>query len=124
MILELHLQLTHKTGFPCLGRLLIFPDNTWDEMPTWSQDGQHIAFVPDRNGSFDMYTTGLEGEDVTRVRTPHGDVLYPDWSSNGNSIVFCLGDGTNMQIYNVNVNGSELEQLTSSTSASCFPVWR
>jgi hypothetical protein len=97
---------------------------SFESSPAWSQDGQHIAFVSDRNGSFDLYTMDLEGEDVTRVRTPRGDVFYPDWSPSGNSIAFCLDDGTNVQIYKVNVDGSELEQLTSSTSASCFPVWR
>jgi TolB protein len=97
---------------------------SFETSPAWSQDGQHIAFVSDSNGSFDLYTMDLENEDVTRVRTPRGDVFYPNWSPNGNSIAFCLDDGTNVQIYKVNLDGSELEQLTSSTSASCFPVWR
>lgn len=54
-------------GFTCLGRLLIFSDNTWDEIPTWSPNGEWIAFTSSRGGDADIFVTDVDGSNIRQL---------------------------------------------------------
>jgi TolB protein len=51
-----------------------------DSTPTWSPNGQQIAFTSDRSGSNQLYLISADGGPVTRLPTGGGKVDRPTWS--------------------------------------------
>ena len=50
-----------------------------DRSPTWSPDGQKIAFASDRDGNVEIYVMNADGTGQTNL-TNNGDIdLWPDW---------------------------------------------
>jgi Tol biopolymer transport system component len=57
--------------------------------PTWSPDGQRIAFVTRRNGPAEIFTMRADGSDQTvLVSMPRGGAIDPRWSPDGTRIAF------------------------------------
>jgi WD40 repeat protein/hemolysin type calcium-binding protein len=55
--------------------------------PTWSPDGQTIAFETNRDRDFEIYSVRLDGSDVRNLtHAPQGDDRMPAW--HGNTIAF------------------------------------
>ena len=50
-----------------------------NEHPTWSPDGNLIAFASDRNGSYQIYIMRRDGSNVTQI-TKQGENTSPTWS--------------------------------------------
>lgn len=51
-----------------------------DSAPTWSPNGQHIAFTSDRSGTNQLYIMSADGGPATRLPTGTGKVDRPTWS--------------------------------------------
>ncbi|MDQ5842957.1 MAG: translocation protein TolB, partial [Thermoproteota archaeon] len=52
-----------------------------DFNPSWSPDGEKIAFSSDRdNGNFDIYTMNADGSGLTRLTDDPADDFNPSWS--------------------------------------------
>jgi len=51
--------------FPDVRRLTINGAN--DGLPAWSPDGQHIAFLSDRDGVWALYLMRPDGSEQTKV---------------------------------------------------------
>jgi TolB protein len=57
--------------------------------PTWSPDGEQIAFVSARNGSTELFVMKADGTEPRRLLgMAQGSVLAPRWSPDGERIVF------------------------------------
>jgi Tol biopolymer transport system component len=54
-----------------------------DQQPAWSPDGQSLAFVSDRNGDFDLYLIGAEGQGERLLLDRAGNEYEPCWSPDG-----------------------------------------
>lgn len=50
-----------------------------DYQPTWSPDGQQIAFVSLRDGNKELYTIRTDGSGLTRITNTVGDETEPTW---------------------------------------------
>jgi len=50
-----------------------------NEHPTWSPDGNLIAFSSNRSGSYQIYIMRMDGSNVTRI-TNSGENTAPTWS--------------------------------------------
>jgi len=48
--------------------------------PTWSPDGQKIAFISDRDGSSEVYVMNADGSEPTRLTNNTEAESYPVWS--------------------------------------------
>jgi TolB protein len=56
--------------------------------PTWSPDGNQIAYVSDRSGSDEVYTMDPEGGTQRRLTTNAADELRPAWSPDGGRLAY------------------------------------
>jgi TolB protein len=60
-----------------------------DFNPSWSPDGERIAFASDRdNGNFDIYIMNADGSGLTRLTDDPADDFNPSWSPDGEKIAF------------------------------------
>ncbi len=70
-----------------------------DFLPSWSPDGQEIAFYSFRHGSRDLYVMTAEGGSQQRVTDDPAHERYPDWSPDGNQLVFYSDETGRQEIY-------------------------
>lgn len=96
--------------------------------PTWSPDGERIAFAGSPGGPFGIYVFDVATGDVQLVPgTDEIDVGDPTWSPDGTWIAFEAWDGTRPErwdIYSIRLNGSELTNLTNTPDESeTWPAW-
>lgn len=69
-IIKLNLETVQET------ELTGFENIYWH--PTWSPDGQHIAFISNRDGDFKIYRANADGTNIEAVRSQLVDHLA--WS--------------------------------------------
>jgi len=60
----------------------------FSEWPTWSPDGNTIAFASNRGGNFEIYVRRVEGGQEIDVTNDSAQNIQPDFSPDGNKIVF------------------------------------
>lgn len=107
-----------------------------DAHPTWSPDGQNIAFVSDRAGTYDIYVMDAEGNDPVRLTPirglPHGRRdrwqnlgrdLHPSWYPDGRKIVFTSNRDGNYEIYIMDADGGNPTNLTQNGAKDEMPAW-
>ena len=86
--------------------------------PSFSPDGEHLAFVSDLNGVPQVWTVPTKGGFPTLVTALEDQVGAVLWSPAGDRLVFSLapGGGLNQQIYQIRADGSELRRITAGGS--------
>ncbi len=72
---------------------VITDDTGFDWGPTWSPDGEQIAFVSDRDGDLDIYTMDPDGQNVRQLTDMNSNDVAPDWSPDGTQIAFGSNPG-------------------------------
>lgn len=100
-----------------------------DSAPTWSPDGQQLAFVSDRDGHTRIYmmngdgsaqrcltcNQGSESENMSQDRADSA----PDWSPDGERIAFVSSRSGVREIYTIRINGTGTVRLREGMS----PAW-
>src|SRR5687767_4885353 len=107
------------------GRLTDSP--SLDEYPTWSPDGEQIAFMSHRDGNWEIYVMNADGSDSRRLTdNPQGD-NSPAWSPDGSWIAYSsdliVAREVNSEIYVVKPDGSDATALTDNPGGDEFPTW-
>lgn len=88
------------------------PEETINPYLSWSPDGQHIAFVSNREGKFATYTLRVDAKNtlrtVKRVTQHEYSDLQADWSPGGKHIaVTALAHGQETWVFTVPIKGGE-----------------
>jgi serine/threonine protein kinase/Tol biopolymer transport system component len=92
--------------------------------PQYSADGQHIAFVSDRSGSFEIWSCNSDGTNPVQLTFFRGpQVGCPRWSPDGRFILFDSREKGNGNIYAMTANGGTPRQLTSGKFENNVPSW-
>jgi len=109
----------------CLQRLTVgrFSDNL---SPTYSPDGQRIAFVSTRPGLPQIYVMAADGTDQ-QLFAPFdygvtGSSNAPEWSPDGQSVAFHRDVGGTLQVFVLDVRSRTVRQLTS-VGRNEDPTW-
>jgi TolB protein len=63
-------------------------DAWFDGWPSWSPDGQWIAFSSNRTDVYQIYVMRADGSDVRRVSRSDYVEVRPQWTPDGRSLVF------------------------------------
>jgi Tol biopolymer transport system component len=101
-----------------------------DVEPSWSPDGEKIAFTSYRDGDAEIYVMNADGSDVTRLTdNDDADDIHPTWSPDGEKIAFSSDrddeeTGRNDIFVMDATDGSDVTRLTDNDDADdIHPTW-
>lgn len=99
-----------------------------DDLPSWSPNGQQIAFVSKRDDKAAVYLMDNEGKQVVKLPSPSGRVIgEPTWSPDGLQICFSAKNPSRpdqyTDLYLVDLSSRELHSLTEFSGAEWIPRW-
>ncbi len=104
-------------------------DSYHDQNPSWSPDGDYIAFETTRNGSADIFTLEFASPNTVNNRT--GSITLfatrPNWSPDSTQIAFQSKNDNAAgpeNIWRVNASGTPaFVQVTNAASDDLSPAW-
>jgi Tol biopolymer transport system component len=70
--------------------------------PVWSPDGSRLAFVSNRDGTYEIYVMESDGSNQTRATFSAAGVfgaMWPAWTPDGSKIVYASDETGNFEIY-------------------------
>ena len=91
--------------------------------PAATEAADRIAFVSDREGSWDIYVMNADGSGVTRLTDDTSWDQWPSWSPDGMRIAFHSNRDESWDIYAMNADGSDVTRLTDDTADDLGPSW-
>ncbi len=91
--------------------------------PTWSPDGNRLAYVSFENKKPVVYVQDLSSNQRTAVASFKGSNSAPAWSPDGQKLAIALSREGITQIFQINANGSDLRRLTSSSAIDTEPCF-
>jgi TolB protein len=94
------------------------------DSPSWSPDGQMLAFVGFRAGRpGDIYVIRRNGKGERRVTTTSSHEDTPRWSHDGRKLAFVRHVGLVRHLFVMNADGTGQRQLTFGSEPSFAPTW-
>lgn len=117
---------------------LYFLRSPKDGSPSWSPDGNQIAFDSGRDNEMmnylnhDIYIMNVNGLNVHRLTISGDDEAGPRWSPNGKLIAYIreqyvsaqgFKENPNWDIYIMKPDGSQQVQLTNGPANELEPAW-
>ena len=96
---------------------------TNDGWPTWSPDGQRIAFESDRSGNWDIWVVNVDGTGLARLTHDPSDDRFPSWSPDGEKIAFTSRRSGNFDVWLMNADGSKPLNLTRMPGRDRYAMW-
>ncbi|MFH0908252.1 MAG: MBG domain-containing protein [bacterium] len=96
--------------------------------PTWSPDGQRVAFMSERSGHEDIWV--MDADDYAELRDTARQVTtnaagdhHPAWSPVDDRIAFVSERDGRSHVYTIDPGGSNLLQLTAGEYDDAHPTW-
>lgn len=100
------------------------PSTKMDFHPDLSADGERVAFVSTRSGSYEVWVCGADGSNPFRV-TSFGDrvLMLPHWSPDGETIAVTVLEGGRCNMYAVDVASRQASPLTRGEPLTAAVGW-
>ncbi|MGH9647595.1 MAG: translocation protein TolB, partial [Bryobacteraceae bacterium] len=93
--------------------------------PSWSPDGQHIAFAWTRGfdpGNYNIFVMDIASRDLIQLTHGEGRNENPSWAPDGVHLVYSSKRARQTQLWTMLADGSSPRQLTT-TGNNQNPVW-
>jgi Tol biopolymer transport system component len=84
-----------------------------DRSPDFSPNGSRLAYMSAANGSWNIYTVGVNGGTPQQVTTTPGNHGLPRWSPDGSQIAYVSDSGGSWAIYVINAGGGTPTRVTA-----------
>lgn len=91
--------------------------------PSWSPDGQKIAYVSFEGGRPAIYSQHLATGRRERITSFRGINGAPDWSPDGSKLAFVLSRDGNPEIYVLSMKTRKLTRITKHYAIDTEPRW-
>ena len=95
-----------------------------DYDPSWSPNGERLAFVTHRDGNPEIYIMDADGSELINITESRGRDYEPSWSPDGEKIVFSTYRFTgNREIAIMNLDDRRILQLTNNPAYDGSPAF-
>ena len=94
-----------------------------EEWPSWSPDGQWIAYSSTKDDNQEIYIVKSDGSEKKRLTTEVAIDAHPAWSPDGKKIAFSTSRWGDLELAVMNADGSDLVRLTKSPGMDDYPCW-
>lgn len=91
--------------------------------PSWSPDGQKLAYVSFENDHSEIFTQNLKDKSRKLIASFKGINGSPAWSKDGKSMAMTLSKGGSADIYLMNLKTKKLRRLTRNYAIETEAVW-
>lgn len=91
--------------------------------PSWSPDGQKIAFVSFEKERSSINVVDVKTGNVQRITQFPGINSAPAWSPDGRKLAMVLSKDGSPKIYTMDLSNKQLSNLTSGTGIDTEPFW-
>ena len=119
-LLKVHLSPSEGMSLP----VPVSPSTRRSHSAQFSPDGSHIAFVSDRSGKWELWTSGPDGTDARQITNFNAaSVGSPRWSPNSKIITFDARPDGRSAIFVVSIDGRAPRKLSPLGSEEKQPAW-
>lgn len=91
--------------------------------PSWSPDGNQIAYVLNDSNNSNLYIFNLKDESTIQITNSESSELTPAWSPDGKNIAFVSDRSGHLEIYNYTIKTKQIEKLTNFEEDVVTPSW-
>jgi Tol biopolymer transport system component len=99
-------------------------ENSYNAGISWSSDGNRFVFMSNGGtGNYDLYLSGLGGQDTRRLTEAAEKDGHAHWSPVSDQLVLVSGRGGKADLYLMDIATGEVMPLTQGEKAYLYPRW-
>lgn len=102
---------------------LITDDQADSYLPVWSPNGDRIAYVSNKTGSYNIWVFNLSDKTHRQITENPSFDTDPTWSPDGETIVFVSARTGNRELWAISSISGQLRQITHTNQTCSHPFW-